>query len=153
MRMLVIIYGEEGINKSFSTKNFELFDKELTKYGYSIDNVNKFKMMMDNYYKLDMGQKDRVVKKKNKFFNAIQKLLIDMMVTKNNHGEINLDELVDLADFDAFVYIGGSIFMEHAGGIERIEKLIDKNIFGYKVKEGYAIFLTNDFGSLPPIVI
>ena len=50
---------------------------------------------MDNYYKLDMGQKDRVVKKKNKFFNAIQKLLIDMMVTKNNHGEINLDELVD----------------------------------------------------------
>jgi hypothetical protein len=95
MRMLVIIYGEEGINKSFSTKNFELFDKELTKYGYSIDNVNKFKMMMDNYYKLDMGQKDRVIKKKNKFFNAIQKLLIDMMVTKNNHGEINLDELVD----------------------------------------------------------
>ena len=30
-----------------------------------------------------------------KFFNAIQKLLIDMMVTKNNKGEINLEELVD----------------------------------------------------------
>lgn len=30
--------------------------------------------------------------------------------------------------------------------VERIEKLVDKTIFGYKVKEGYAIFLTNDFG-------
>ena len=30
----------------------------------------------------------------------------------------------------------------------RYKKLIDKNIFGYKVKEGYAIFLTNDFGYL-----
>ena len=50
---------------------------------------------MENYYQVDMGQKDRTIKKKNKFFNAIQKLLIDMMVTKNNHGEINLDELVD----------------------------------------------------------
>ncbi len=30
--------------------------------------------------------------------------------------------------------------------VERIEKLIDKIIFGCKVKEGYAIFLTNDFG-------
>jgi len=30
--------------------------------------------------------------------------------------------------------------------VERIEKLINKTIFGYKVKEGYAIFLTNDFG-------
>lgn len=32
--------------------------------------------------------------------------------------------------------------------VERIEKLVDKTIFGYKVKEGYAIFLTNDFGYL-----
>lgn len=95
MRMLVLIYGEEDIMKSYSTKNFELFDKTLTKYGYSIENVNKFKMFMDSFYKMDVGQKDRVVKKKNKYFNAIQKLLIDMMVTKNNHGDINLDELVD----------------------------------------------------------
>ena len=95
MRMLVIIYGEEDILKSYSTKDFKLFDNTLTKYGYSIENVNKFKTFMDNFYKIDMGQKDRTVKKKNKFFNAIQKLLIDMMVTKNNKGEINLEELVD----------------------------------------------------------
>lgn len=39
--------------------------------------------------------------------------------------DYNLDDLlnIDITDFDAFVYIGGSIFMEHAGGIERIQKL------------------------------
>lgn len=95
MRMLVIIYGEEDILKSYKTKDFNLFDSTLAKYGYSLDNVDKFKAFMNNFYKIDMGQKDRVVKKKNKFFNAIQKLLIDMMVTKNSVGEINLEELVD----------------------------------------------------------
>ena len=95
MRMLVIIYGEEEINKSYSTKDFKIFDSLLTKYGYSMENVNKFKLMINNFYKVDNGQKDRVVKKKNKFFNAVQKLLIDMMVAKNNCGDINLDELVD----------------------------------------------------------
>ena len=48
MRMLVIIYGEEDIIKSYSTKDFKLFDNTLTKYGYSIENVNKFKTFMDN---------------------------------------------------------------------------------------------------------
>ena len=39
--------------------------------------------------------------------------------------DYNLDELLklDITEFDALVYIGGSIFMEHAGGIERVEKL------------------------------
>ncbi len=32
--------------------------------------------------------------------------------------------------------------------VQRIEKLINNNVFGYKVKEGYAIFLTNDLGYL-----
>lgn len=95
MRMLVIIYGEEDILKSYKTKNFKLFDEALMKFGYSLENVNKFKNMLLGFYKMDQGQKDRLVKKKNKFFNAVQKLLIDMMVVKNNHGEINLEELVD----------------------------------------------------------
>ena len=43
IRMLVIIYGEENILKSYSTKDFKLFDNTLTKFGYSIENVNKFK--------------------------------------------------------------------------------------------------------------
>lgn len=45
---------------------------------------------------------------------------------KNLHFiDYNLDELLtlDITDFDAFVYIGSSIFMEHAGGLERIQKL------------------------------
>lgn len=47
---------------------------------------------------------------------------------KNLHFiDYSLDDLLtlDITDFDAFVYIGGSIFMEHAGGIERVEKLKD----------------------------
>ena len=45
---------------------------------------------------------------------------------KNLHFiDYSLDDLLtlDITDFDAFVYIGGSIFMEHAGGIERVQKL------------------------------
>lgn len=39
--------------------------------------------------------------------------------------DYSLDDLLDLdiTIFDAFVYIGGSIFMEKAGGIERVQKL------------------------------
>lgn len=47
---------------------------------------------------------------------------------KNLHFiDYNLDDLLtlDITDFDAFVYIGGSIFMEHAGGVERVQKLKD----------------------------
>lgn len=57
--------------------------------------------------------------------------------------------IIDNEEYDLFNHgardLGSYAFLKD---VERIEKLIDKKIFGYKVKEGYAIFLTNDFGYL-----
>lgn len=94
-RMLCLIYDEKSLLKGYVTKNFDDFDTTLSKYGYSIDNINKFKALLLAYYRIEEGQKNRTIKKKNKYFNAIQKLLIDMMVTKNNNGNINLVELIE----------------------------------------------------------
>lgn len=60
------------------------------------------------------------------YSRAIDKSL--EVYTQNKNIEFldkNLDQLLedDISEFSAFVYIGGSIFMEKAGGIERIEKL------------------------------
>lgn len=62
---------------------------------------------------------------------------INKEVTTNN-------EVYDLFNHGARD-LGSYAFLKD---VERIEKLVDKTIFGYKVKEGYAIFLTNDFGYL-----
>lgn len=41
--------------------------------------------------------------------------------------------------------LGSYVFLKD---VERIERQLDKSVFGYKVKEGYAIFLINDLGYL-----
>jgi len=61
--------------------------------------------------------------------------------------DYSIDDLLDVEPigFDGFIYIGGSIFMEHAGGIERIEKL---NAFTVKCKEHNIPFyyISSNFG-------
>lgn len=55
-----------------------------------------------------------------------------------NDKKITIDDEV----YDLFNH-GARDFLKD---VQRIEKLINKTIFGYKVREGYAIFLTNDLG-------
>lgn len=59
----------------------------------------------------------------------------------------NLEQLLqdDLSDFSAIVYIGGSIFMEKAGGIERIEKL-NKLILKCKNNNIPFFYISCNFG-------
>lgn len=68
--------------------------------------------------------------------------------------DYSLDELLvlDITDFDAFVYIGGSIFMEHAGGIERVKKLKDLafrcktlGIPFYYISSNFGPYQTNEY--------
>lgn len=84
--------------------------------------------------------------------------------------DYNLDELLklDITEFDAFVYIGGSIFMEYAGGIERVEKLdklankcseqcipfyyISSNFGPYKTEE-YKIIVKNIFRGVTDVCL
>ena len=84
VRMLIIIYGEEIVNL-FDAKDVQGFNNLLTKYGYSIDEVNDFTSRLLKANKALIRQKDKAIKKKNKYFNVVQKDLIDMLVKKNEH--------------------------------------------------------------------
>lgn len=64
-----------------------------------------------------------------------------------NYMNYNIDDLISqpIDEFDAIVYIGGSIFMEHAGGVERIKKL---NELAQKCKQKDIpfCFISSNFG-------
>ena len=82
------------------------------------------------YSKTNLGDDifiDMLVKRYPNILFFSKNMKLDSKTYKENENlyfiDYNLDELIEFGDFDAFVYIGGSIFMEHAGGVERIEKL------------------------------
>ena len=84
------------------------------------------------YSKMNLGDDlfvDTLVKRYKKVEFYSRSIQLNSTLYKDNKNlhflDYDLDELlkVDITEFDAFVYIGGSIFMEHAGGIERVNKL------------------------------
>lgn len=84
------------------------------------------------YSKMNLGDDlfiDILLKRYTKVQFYSRAVKTDSTIYQDNENlhflDYNLDELLklDITEFDAFVYIGGSIFMEHAGGIERVEKL------------------------------
>ncbi len=89
IRMLVLIYGEEDIIDSYEKNDTELFDSLLTKYGYSIEEINNFKVIFEKFYRFDLRQQHKAIKKKNKYFNLVQKYLIDMMVKKSQTEKVD----------------------------------------------------------------
>ena len=75
---LVSIYGELDIINPYKTKNESSiggFDYNLSKYGYSKENISIFKKNVMNFY----TTKEQ---KPNKYFNLIEKNLIDMFFSK-----------------------------------------------------------------------
>ena len=75
---LVTIYGELDIINPYKTNNESSiggFDYNITKYGYSKENLSIFKQNVMNFYL----SKDE---KPNKYFNVIEKELIDMFFYK-----------------------------------------------------------------------
>ena len=58
VRMLIIIYGEEIVNL-FDAKDVQGFNNLLTKYGYSIDEVNDFTSRLLKANKALIRQKDK----------------------------------------------------------------------------------------------
>ena len=81
VRMLLIIYGEEVI-LDYETKNPATLVYTITKYGTSIEDANNFMKIVDKFYQMEKKQQDKPIRKKNKYFNAIQKFLIDMLIAK-----------------------------------------------------------------------
>lgn len=83
IRMLVLIYGED-IEKSYDTKDVELFNKTILKYGYDPTQLEAFKITCNKFYKAELKKEDKAIKKKNRYFNLVQKYLIDMMVKRDS---------------------------------------------------------------------
>lgn len=79
VRMLMIIYGEE-INQAFLDNNPDKFDEIITTKGLNEEELNNFKTAYEKFFNLDIKQQRKTIKKKNKFFNLVQKFLIDMSV-------------------------------------------------------------------------
>lgn len=82
VRMLIIIYGEERLMDLFYSKDNLGFDKLLVSYGYN--EIDFFKDNFEEFYDFDRGQENIAIKKKNKYFNLVQKALIDMFNCNSN---------------------------------------------------------------------
>ena len=129
------------------------------------------------YSKMNLGDDlfiDTLIKRYKKVEFYSRAVQTDSSLYKDNENlhflDYNLDELLklDITEFDAFIYIGGSIFMEHAGGIERVEKLdklankcneqcipfyyISSNFGPYKTEE-YKIIVKNIFRGVTDVCL
>ena len=85
---LVNIYGQLDITNPYKTKSEKSFDSNITKYGYGKDELSLFKQNVLNFYL----SKDE---KPNKYFDQIEKQLIDMFFVKlkkvkQNESDINV---------------------------------------------------------------
>ena len=92
MRMIVLLYGELDITNCYHTKNEKGmggFDTNITKYGFPEKKLERFKINFEKFYEFDMRQKKLHIKRKNPFFNLVQKSLIDMMFAKNKRAPLD----------------------------------------------------------------
>ena len=98
IRMLVLIYGEDILN-CYNNKDVVSFDKIVLQYGYDASELETFKLNCDKFYKAELKKEDKPIKKKNKYFNLVQKHLIDMMLKRNNLkivDKVTMKEFCDL---------------------------------------------------------
>lgn len=96
IRMLGLIYNIEDIIEAYCDKDTSKFESLLMQYGYPEAELKSFEENFLLFYKFDFGQKDRAIRKKNRYFNLVQKSIIDMMIAKNNTSKIDLDSVDNL---------------------------------------------------------
>jgi hypothetical protein len=98
VRMLVLIYGEDIVS-CYENKDTNAFVNTILKYGYDSNLYEDFIVMCNKFYKAEVKKEDKAIKKKNKYFNLVQKHLIDMMIQRNNQKLVNsvtMKEFYDL---------------------------------------------------------
>ena len=97
VRMLVLIYGEDVIN-CFKEKDVKKFDDLIRKYSFEDKDYNNFKISVDKFYAFDKKIETKPIKKKNKYFNLVQKYLIDMMLKRKEKGTVDKEKLEEFYD-------------------------------------------------------
>ena len=83
IKTLISIYGELDIINPYKTNTesgLGSFDENITKFGFSKEELSVFKQNVMNFY-LSKNEKP------NKYFNEIEKQLIDMYFFKNKIGD------------------------------------------------------------------
>ena len=98
IRMLVLIYGEDVL-KCYEDKDNNGFVNTILKYGYESNLYEDFIIICNKFYKSELKKEDKPIKKKNKYFNLVQKHLIDMMIQRNNQklvDSVTMKEFYDL---------------------------------------------------------
>ena len=91
IKMLSLIYDEDSIIDCYYNEDFDGFKDMILSYGYAESEYEKFLENLENFYEFNFAQKDREIKKKNKYFNLVQKNIIDMMVCKNNSEVVKIN--------------------------------------------------------------
>lgn len=92
VRMLIVIYTKD-IVACFETNNVSTYHDILMKYGFSQKGYNSFNLAVDKFVLFDDKLSSMEIRKKNKFFNLVQKYLIDMMVCKMKNSEVDKNEI------------------------------------------------------------
>ena len=95
---LVNIYGQLDIVNPYKTKSEKSFDSNITKFGYTKEDLSLFKQNVLNFYL----SKDE---KPNKYFNKVEKQLIDMFFIKMN--KMQLSES-DINTFNSYIQYEGT---------------------------------------------
>ncbi len=107
IRMLILIYGE-NITEYYKNKDAKGFNDCLGQYGFSKENIKEFRVQFEKSYKSLNRQKDKAIKKKNKYFNMVQKYLIDMLVKKNE--KENMDKNVIMEFYNLLFTVNNNDF-------------------------------------------
>ena len=93
VRMLAKIYDFSLILEAFNNKDENKFNEVLMMYGYQTEKLELFKENFLYFYEFDNGQKERSIKKKNRYFNLVQKSLIDMFILKKQKDNVSTQDI------------------------------------------------------------
>ena len=127
IRMLILIYGED-INQAFLDNKPEKFDEIITSKGLNADELNNFKIAFEKFFNLDVKQQKKPIRKKNKYFNLIQKFLIDMSVMANLDEDKKKEFHELLFTIDSEDFYRKSVALVLAYDPYEIEKYYDKQV-------------------------
>lgn len=127
IRMLIVIYGEE-INQAFLDNNPEKFDEIITNKGLNNEELENFKIALERFFSLDVKQQKKPIRKKNKYFNLVQKFLIDMFVLSGVDDDRKEEFHKLLFSFDSEDFYRKSVSLVLAYDPYEIEKYYNKQV-------------------------
>lgn len=99
IRALICLYGELDIINPFIAQDEDLLVTNLSKFGYSKENIASFFANLNNYYQEELKNNNRKFKIKNPYFIMVQKNLVDMLIAKKLNfylTEVEVKEFYDL---------------------------------------------------------